>query len=141
MDITVIVATDSGGEDPSTAQLSNVDANNTLTALYKTFLEPSNAKLDPLNGPLNVTVDGTKAGITPTDFSSWGSEAPPPSFAQLPYARWARIVQGLQTFLGSHKYGDEFDFSVTRVVPGGGSEGVPQGAVVAKGFLRLVAGD
>ena len=125
---------------PGTTQLSNTAVNATLMALYKTFLEPSNAKLDPLTGPLNVTLNNMTAGIIPTDFSSWGSEAPPPSFAQLPYARWAKIVQGLQTFLGSHKYGGEVDFSVTRIVPGGGSEGVTEGAVVAKGFVRPVAG-
>ena len=96
--------------------------------------------MDPLQAPLNVTLDGTTAGVTPTDFSSWGSKAPPPSFAQLPYATWAKIVQGLQTYLGTHNYGQEVDFSVTKFVIGGGSEGVPEGAVVAKGFVKPVAG-
>lgn len=141
-DISVTVGAPYQPNSPgTTTQLSGVAVNATLTALYKAFLEPSNAKLDPLNGPLNVTLNNTTAGITPTDFSSWGSKAPPPSFAQLPYSRWAKIVQGLQTFLGSHSYGDEVDFSVTRFVPGGGSEGVPEGAVVAKGFVRPIAGN
>lgn len=115
-------------------QLSNGAVNATLDALYRTFIEPANAKQDPLQGPLNVTLDSLTAGIVPTYVSRSGGGPPRPSLAQLQYAMVATIVQGVRENLEGSPLSGQVDFNVTREI------GAPPGELVATGYVKPVAG-